>query len=317
VADSSIKNMPALHVADLATVKPADLEELWQHEAQVWRQRLCWDISDTIDRLRRAVEHGVLSGKVLRAGTRTLGCMLYLSIGHLGVISNFVIAPECSADAAEILLRETVRALRRLGISRIESSFIPIDIPWLCPLFEREGFHTYWRDFLRYELRPTREPISPPPHVRLEAWRQSYLREAASIMLAAYEGSIDAEMSEQCRTQGGCELELDDILNQGICGSPITEASAMAQQRGRGIGFIIVTEIGPRQAHVAEVAVLPAYQHQGIGRLLLGHSLSKLADYGFTTVSLFVSRLNHRALGMYKTIGFKPVLSFPVFAWQD
>ncbi len=308
--------MPVWQVADLVSVKPAELERLWQHEAQVWRERLGWDISDILHRLRRAVEHGALSGKVLQAGTRTLACAVYSIAGRLGLISSLVISPECSAGAAEALLQETVGALRRAEASRIESPFIAIDLPWICPLFEREGFRIYWREFRRYELCPTHEPPSPPANMHLEGWRRSHMREAASIMLAAYEGSVDAEMSEQCRTQGGCELELDDILNQGICGSPMVETSATAQHRGRGIGFIIVTEIAPRQAHVAEVAVLPAYQHQGIGRLLLTHSLSQLAEQGFTTVSLFVTRLNRRALGMYETMGFKPVWSFPVFVWQ-
>ena len=135
-------------------------------------------------------------------------------------------------------------------------------------------------------------------------------------MLAAYSGGVDAEMNEQYRTQGGCELVLDDLLNQGICGNPVVEASAMAQHRGRRIGFIILTEIGPQHAHVAQVAVLPAYHHQGVGRLLMNHALSRLADGGFTAVSLIVSRLNRRAREIYDLIGFKPALSFPVFAWQ-
>jgi ribosomal protein S18 acetylase RimI-like enzyme len=98
-----------------------------------------------------------------------------------------------------------------------------------------------------------------------------------------------------------------------VCGNPIVQASAMAQQRGHGIGFIILTEIGPQQAHVAQVAVLPPYQHQAVGRALLNNALSRLPDCGFTAVSLIVSRLNRRALELYKLIGFKPVLSFPVF----
>jgi len=315
-ANSSVRNRPALRVADLATAKPIDLEDLWQHEAQLWRERLSWDISENIERLQRAVEHGDLSGKVLQAGTRTLGCALYLSVGRLGLLSNFLISTECTAGAAEILLEETVCALLQAGSARIESSFISIDLPWLYPLFERAGFRTYWRESLRYELRPTQEPASPRANIRLETWQRSHLREATSIMLAAYEGSVDAEMNEQCRTQGGCELELDDILNQGICGSPILAASPMALHRGQGVGFILLTKIGPRHAHVAQVAVLPAYQYHGVGRLLLGHSLAKLADCGFTSVSLFVSRLNRHALRMYHIMGFKPVLSFPVFTWQ-
>jgi ribosomal protein S18 acetylase RimI-like enzyme len=123
-------------------------------------------------------------------------------------------------------------------------------------------------------------------------------------------------MNEQYRSDDSCELVLDDILNQGGCGNPVVEASAIAHHRGCGIGFIIMTEIAHRQAHLAQVAVLPEYQHRGVGRLILRHALSKLADQAFDTVSLIVSRRNPRALNMYELVGFEPVLSFPVFTWQ-
>jgi len=308
--------MPGLRLADALAINPADLEGLWQHEANMWRKQLSWDISATIYRLQRALKHSDVLGKVLQAGSRTLACALYLCTGQLGLISNFLISPECDANAAETLLQETVRTLRCQGASRIESSFISMNL-WLCPLFEREGFCTYWREFLRYDLPSSHGPLRPLPNVHLQAWRQSHLWEAASIMLAAYEGGVEAEVSEQCRTRRGCELELDDILNQGICGSPVMEASAMAQQRGSGIGFVIITQIEPSHAHVAEVAVLPAYQRQGVGRLLLNRAMAKMAAREFTAVSLFVTRLNSRALDLYKLIGFKPVFSFPVFVWQE
>jgi ribosomal protein S18 acetylase RimI-like enzyme len=305
-------NTAVPQVADLTTTRPAGFADLWQHEAQLWRERLCWDISEFIDRIQRAVEHGSLSGKVIQAGTRTLGCALYQSSGALGLLSNFVISPECNAGAAEILLQEALCALRRAGTSRIESPFISFDTPWLRPLFERAGFRSHWREFLRYELRPTHEPAQPP-NVHLQKWPCGYLREAASIMRAAYAGGIDAEISELYQTENGCELMLDDVLNQGVCGNPIVAASALAQQRGQSIGFIILTEVGPQHAHVAQVAVLPTYQHEAVGRTLLNHALSVLADCGFMAVSLIVSRLNLRALELYRLIGFRPVLSFPVF----
>jgi ribosomal protein S18 acetylase RimI-like enzyme len=76
------------------------------------------------------------------------------------------------------------------------------------------------------------------------------------------------------------------------------------------------TEIAPRQGHLAQVAVLPEYQRQGLGRLLLRYGLSRLVELGFDTLSLIVSRLNRRALKMYQLIGFQSVLSFPVFTWE-
>jgi GNAT superfamily N-acetyltransferase len=361
--------MSAAHVVDLSIVRPGELERLWQHEAQSWQERLLWDISDPLYRLQRMVERGSIAGKTLRDVTGAAGYACYMVAGKLGVISRLVMSPECDAGGAEILIRETVGAVRRTGASRIECPFISIDSPSLPQLFEQQGFHTYWREFLRCQLYPAgdQDPHpdqNPQPYplrqqsgrgaedgmsrpgverlnergvekglrrgaeplggrgadargnVYLEPWRGSNLRGAASLMRAAYEGGVDAEMNEQYRSDDGCELMLDDILNQGGCGNPVVEASAIARHRGRGIGFTIVTEIAHRHAHLAQVAVLPEYQYQGVGRLLLRNGLSKLADQAFDTVSLIVSRRNRRALNMYELIGFKPVSSFPAFTWQ-
>ncbi len=322
--------MSAPQVVDLSTVKSAELAGLWKCEEQSWRERLFWDISDTLHRLQRVVERGDLPGKALRLGARTIGYAYYTISGHVGVISNFVISPGCGAAEAELLLHETVSKIRRTGVSRIESPFVSIDQPWLIPLFEREGFGTYWRKFLRRLLHAAPDQNFHPyplpqdtlsrradaPRVYLEPWRGSDLGEAASIMLAAYDGGIDAEINAQYWTHHGCEQVLGDILNQGACGIPVVEATAIARHRGRSIGFIILTEIAHRQAHLPQVAVLPEYQHQGVGRLVLKNAVSRLAERGFDTVSLIVSRPNRRALSMYQAMGFQSVLSFPVFVWQ-
>jgi ribosomal protein S18 acetylase RimI-like enzyme len=335
--------MSAAHVVDLSIAMPGELERLWQREVQSWRERLLWDISDPLYQLQRMVERGSIAGKILRDGTGAAAYACYIIAGDLGIISRLAISPECDTGGAEILIRETVGAVRRAGVSRIEGHFISIDSSWLPQLFEQQGFHIYWREFLRRQLCPAGDqdhhldhtPQLPPQqsgreiekgmgretdtrvNVYLEPWRGSNLRGAASIMRVAYKGEVDAEMNEQYQSDDGCEVVLDDILNQGGCGNPVVEASAMACHRGRGIGFNIVTQIAHRHAHLTQVAVVPEYQHQGVGRLLLRHSLSKLADQAFDSVSLIVSRRNRRALNMYELMRFERVLSFPEFTWQS
>ncbi len=250
------------------------------------------------------------------AAARTVGYAYYVIVGHLGVISSLVVSPDCSTGATGLLLRETVDEIRRMGVTRIESPFVSIDGPWLPPLFEREGFHTYWREFLRCERRRAQQPVSPPALVQLEPLRGSDLREAAAIMLAAYNGGVDAQIDQHYRNYEGCELVLQNLVSQGGGGIAILEASAIARQRGRSIGFIILTEIAARQGHLPQVAVLPEYQRQGLGRLLVSYGLSRLAELGFETLSLIVSRLNRPALWMYQLMGFQSVLSFPVFTWE-
>jgi ribosomal protein S18 acetylase RimI-like enzyme len=91
----------------------------------------------------------------------------------------------------------------------------------------------------------------------------------------------------------------------------------LARSREQCIGFIVVTEIAPQQGHLAQVAVLPAYQGQGVGRMLVHHCLTQLAAHHFDTLSLIVSRANQRAFRLYQTMGLQEVLAFPVFVWES
>jgi ribosomal protein S18 acetylase RimI-like enzyme len=155
-----------------------------------------------------------------------------------------------------------------------------------------------------------------PAMVSLAPWQQPSLDEAATILQAAYAGGLETELLMQYRTVDGCRAVLDQVLNQGGCGLFIPEASAMARHVGRSIGLVMVTEVAPRQGHLPQIAVLPEYQHQGLGRALLHYSLQRLAERGFDTLSLIVSRANERALKLYQATDFQSVLTFPVGIWE-
>jgi ribosomal protein S18 acetylase RimI-like enzyme len=183
---------------------------------------------------------------------------------------------------------------------------------------ERAGFQTSWRTFLRIDLQHlTQAPTRSPTRVQLESWQGTHLREAAAIMQAAYHATVDAELNMLYGTVEGCSLVLDNLLHQAGCGPLVADASAFARHRGQVIGFVVVTEIAPRQGHLAQVAVLPAYQHQGVGRLLVDYCLSRLVARHFDTLSLIVSRANLHAFRMYQALGLQEILTFPVFIWEQ
>jgi ribosomal protein S18 acetylase RimI-like enzyme len=306
-----------VQVVDLCTVTAPELDDLWQYEVRLWHDRLLWDVSGAFAALRRIVGRGGLPGKAVRVHDRTVGYTYYGIDGHLGVITGLVVLPDWSrSDVGETLLKNTIHEMQRQGVSRIESRFISADCPWLGAALETQGFRTYWREFLRCELRPLRWPGRIQALVSLEPWQETHLGEAAAILQAAYAGGIEAEILALYRSMDGCRTVLDNIVNQGSCGVLVPEASAIAQNRGRGLGFVVVTEVALRQGHLPQVAVLPEYQRQGIGRGLLDYSLRRLAEGGFETLSLIVSRANNRALTLYQAMGFQSVLAFPVGIWE-
>ena len=305
------------YVVDLQTVSPFELEALWRRDAQLWRERLFWDASDRIAALRRAFERRAAAGVALRVGARVVGYAYYVVSGRLGVLAGLDIArQEAPAGAGEALLQAALQALRQHGVTRIESPFLSFDSAWLLAAFEKEGFRSYWRDFLRLDINTLPEAAAAPSPMRVEPWRMTHLPEAAAMMRAAYDGGADAEMSMLYRTTEGCRLVLDHLLHQRNSGVPMPRASAFARHSGQGVGFIILTAISPRQAHLAQVATLPAYQGQGVGQHLLRHSLSQLAALDFDALSLIVSRDNARAMRLYQRMGFQSALAFPVFVWE-
>jgi len=310
--------IPRFQVVDLCTITPAELEDLWHHEEQWWREHLLWDISHPLAALRRVIGRRGVPGKAVRVGTQTVGYAYYMISGSLGILAGLVVAPAWNIpEVGGSLLKATVDAIRQRGVRRIESPCVSMASPWLVPVCEREGLQAAWRAFLRVELAGVHASVQSPAFVQLEPWREMHVHEAAAIMQAAYQTTVDVELNMLYRTVEGCSSVLDNLLQQGGCGPLVAEASVLARYRGQGIGFVVVTEIAPGQGHLAQVAVLPAYQRQGVGRLLVNHCLTQLAARHFDTLSLIVSRANQRAFRLYQTAGLQEILTFPVFVWEQ
>jgi len=313
-----LKTHLSVQVVDLGTVTASELDPLWQHEAYLWRDRLLWDVSDTCAALRRLVGRRSLAGKAVRVGDRTVGYTYYGVGERLAMIGGLAVLPDWShTDVVEALLQKTVEHIKRQGVDRIEGQFFSVDSSRLVAAFERAGFRTYWREFLRLILTQPRALVIPMVSTDLQPIQECSADEAAAILHAAYDGSIEAEIYARYRTVDGCRRVLDDIIDQGGCGPLVVEASALARQRGQGVGLAVVTQVAPRHGHLTQVAVAPQYRRRGIGHLLLGYSLSRLVEHHFETFSLIVSRDNTPALRLYKANDLRSVLSFPVFVWEQ
>jgi ribosomal protein S18 acetylase RimI-like enzyme len=308
---------PRFQVVDLDSVRASDLETFFRIELEEWRERLYWDVSGAITAMRRALERRGVRGKAVRCGSTVVAYAYFLIEGSRGVVTGLSIAPEWrGTEAGKVLVRAVVRELAQRGLSRIESQFVSFEAPWLVPCFEEEGFRTYWRDFRRLPLRrprPVRDTLS---ELDIHQWKGWNLTEASMVMQRAHEGGIDAEMNEMYRTNEGCRALLTNVLRHRGCGAALTEASALARQSPgrRAVGFAVVTETSATHAHLAQVAVLPAFQGRGVGHRLLAHAVDRLLDLDLETLSLMVSRENRRAIDLYSSMGFELVLRFPVFS---
>ena len=310
-------------IVDLVGLRPEQLENLWAEEKRLWQGELFWDTSAAISVIRDAVKRRSLAGRAIRIADEVVGCGYYIVDGKRAVLGSFMLAPNARVatiglSLARSLIASVQSEQAEVAVTRVESQFIPFGLPWLRYAFLAERFREHARAFLR---RPLQASSSGCPGSRLfefKPWSSSYLPRAALLMQQAHDGRVDAEMNELYRNPEGCRTLLENILQLQGCGEPIPMASLVAQRRESRMlsGFIVATEISPRHAHLAQVAVSPSAQGLGLGKLLLGRAIDALTRAGYLTVSLMVSETNERAFLLYESMGFRTVLRFPVFSWD-
>ena len=315
-------------IVDLVGLRPEQLENLWAEEKRLWQGELFWDTSAAISVIRDAVKRRSLVGRAIRIANEVVGCGYYIVDGQRAVLGGFMLAPNARVATIGLPLAasliSSVQSEQAEGVTRVETQFIPFNLPWLRDAFlARDKFR---EDAPGLELRThdcqgTTSRNSPwqsgvrSSSARAHAYSKRVL---ALLMQAAHDGRVDAEMNELYRNPEGCRTLLENILQLQGCGEPIPMASLVAQRPESRMlsGFIVATEISPRHAHLAQVAVSPSAQGLGLGKLLLGRAIDALTGAGYLTVSLMVSETNERAFLLYESMGFRTALRFPVFSWD-
>jgi ribosomal protein S18 acetylase RimI-like enzyme len=310
-------------IVDLVGLRPEHLENLWAEEKRLWQGELFWDTTPAISVIRDAVKRRRLAGSAIRIGDEVVGCGYYIVDGKRAVLGGFMLVPEARVRTiglplARSLIVSVQSAQAEGAVTRVESQFITFGLPWLREAFLTEGFREHDRAFLRLPLQASASSCSGSRLFEFTPWSSSYLSRTALLMHQAHDGRVDAEMNELYRNPEGCRTLLENILQLQGCGEPIPMASSVAQRPESRMlsGFIVATEISPRHAHLAQVAVSPSAQGLGLGKLLLGRAIDALTRAGYRTVSLMVTKTNERALSLYESMGFRTVLRFPVFSWD-
>ncbi|MGH9321554.1 MAG: GNAT family N-acetyltransferase [Vicinamibacteria bacterium] len=314
-----------LRIVDLDSVRVYELEGFFRRELALWRDRLLWDVSGAVSAFRRALDRGAVQGKAIRCGSATAGYGYFIIESGRGVLTGLAIASDWrETEIGPVLVRALIDDLERRDVERIETQFVSFESPWLVPCFEAEGFQSFWREFRRLPLKVLKArsaKAGDPPLRALESfswnpWRAWNLNEASQLMQSAHVGGVDSRMNELYRSVDGCRALLNNVLRHRGCGAAIAEASIVVRDEPthRAVGFALVTETAPRQAHLAQLAVAPEFQRRGVGRQLLARTIERLSDLGFGSLSLMVSGGNHRALAVYRAMGFELVIPFPVFS---
>ncbi len=315
----------AVEILDLRHFSSSDLRGLLDEEVVAWGGALSWDYRSSSEMILRYVDAKILPGYAAVERGSLIGYAFFVYEGSKGVIGDLFVSPR-RPDARDIELRMLDHVIETLqaspGIHRVEAQLLAHETGELGAPFLSTGFHRFRRLFLGVNLRGTDAP--PPPTARsahdiqIRPWAEQDYQPAAGIITAAYRAHIDSEINDQYRTNAGSIRFLNNIVRFPGCGVFDAESSFVAVHKpSRGlVGLILCSRVKDNVGHVTQLCLLPEYRGQRIGEGLVAATYRSLRARDFDLLSLTVTEANHRAVDLYKKLGFVEHHVFDAFVWE-
>ena len=97
---------------------------------------------------------------------------------------------------------------------------------------------------------------------------------------------------------------LTQLTTEIGCGRFCARHSFVAVATDGVDGAALITNLGARTSHLAQLVVAPAAHGRGVGRWLLSEAIADAARAGFERMTLLVSEQNHVARALYARLGF-------------
>lgn len=128
------------------------------------------------------------------------------------------------------------------------------------------------------------------PEQPVAAVRAAVLADLPSIM------TLDLQVSSSPWSQAALTRYCDTAIADSFC-------ALVFEQAGQVIGFLIYSRVLD-EANIDNLAVDPAYQGRGLGRVLLRAALEQMRSLALARCMLEVSESNVAARALYKNNGF-------------
>src|SRR5271157_2296300 len=311
----------AVEILDLRHFSSTDLRSLLDEEVETWGSLLSWDYRSSADMILRYVDAKILPGYAAVERGSIVGYAFFVYEGSKGVIGDLFVSPQrADVRALEVrLLDHVVETLQQSpGVHRVEAQLLAHHTGELAEPFLGNGFERFRRLFLSLNLEVWENAtiVGPRPvkHVAIRRWTEADYQPAAGIITAAYRAHIDSEINDQYRTNAGSLRFLNNIVRFPGCGVFDAEASFVAihQPTDSLIGLILCSRVRDDVGHVTQVCLLP--EHRGEG--LMAATSNALRRRRFNLLTLTVTEANHRAVELYRKLGFEEKRVFDAFVWE-
>jgi ribosomal protein S18 acetylase RimI-like enzyme len=315
----------AVEILDLRHFSSTDLRPLLDQEVETWGELLSWDYRSSADMILRYVDAKILPGYAAVERGNIVGYSFFVYEGSKGVVGDLFVSPHRS-DTRAIELQMADHIVETLqqspGIHRVEAQLLTHSTGELAAPFVSAGFQRHRRLFLTLQLKgvgaPQIAPIPVPQEILIRRWAEQDYQPAAGVITAAYRVHIDSEINDQYRTNAGSIRFLNNIVRFPGCGVFDADSSFVALHRASNalVGLILCSRVRDDVGHVTQVCLVPEYRGKGIGEHLIACTCNSLRNRNFSLLSLTVTEANHRAVDLYRQLGFVEARVFDAFVWE-
>lgn len=194
-------------------------------------------------------------------------------------------------------------------------------IPWisreLSNYLVSSGFTEYPREYMRLEQLREVHQIRLRDEFEFVQCSESLLELVSRMVLRCVEGTDDQAIFPFVYGTYESILKFHTRLFKGSFGTHKESYSWVLMNGEKPVGSSFMITDGGDTGHVMHLAIDPNYRRQGLGRLLLVHSIKNLynVEDALKYVDLAVTERNP-AMHLYKSLGFKRVNDMSSYVWS-
>lgn len=286
-----------------AFAEPAAMTRAFAGEADRWRRALAWETANLWAGIARARETGQLPGlAALRDDGRLAGWTYFLRRDddlQVGALSA-----DTPADTAALV--DGVLARPEAGRAGRLLLFAFCDAPDCNVVLSGRGFAV--EDYLYLE-RPVGARQGPALPGR--SWAAGDLEATVALLRAAYPMADPLRPFASDGQPAAWRRYVDDLVEGDGCGRYRPQQSVVVPgAAGTLDAAALVTDLGVGSAHLAQIAVRPERQGQGLATALVEEVGRRCAEAGAVRLTLLVAAANTAARQLYARTGFVPRARF-------
>jgi len=296
--------------ADPQTVRP-----LYAAEEAHWRTALHWDTRRQWLEVEQARTRRLLPGLLaLDAEDRTRGwtfCLPEDGVLQLGgLVADSAEATEALLDG--LLSGPAAQATDTVCGFMVERA-VSLGAAFVRRGFEVDRFHYLTLDLPAVPDAPPEPGVGPGPAgaaaVTVAAWQADALPAVGALFRSAYERRIGRYFAPHDRPDEWRRYA-ENLVAQPGCGEFRADLSLMAGDPRQPGAVLLMTGLDADTAHIAQLAVAPAWRRQRLARRLVTEAARGARRAGFRRLTLLVAEANLPARALYAGLRFVGRASF-------